>query len=406
MKLHYLLGLSFLIFFQTLLAELIYISMGLITILTLYFLNIKKLFSFEIFIFTIPLLSILFNLIIHDSLQQLNYIDFYRYDGKVLIVFYLLILFYLLPLPKNLIHLQKSLYFYIKIFLIIILSSFIYFLIYGNHFFNMYFTSHNASAGFIGSILILFLLMLHNNFLNIKKYKIILLTFLLFLFFLLVQSRSFTLGLLTVIILIMYDNGYLKFKSKIFWSTILLFIILAFIMYKIGVFDRISHALDGNDYNVLTRYSYWFLALDAFQSNPIFGTGFGSFNDSAYIYLNQDVNEGRIYGEYFFGEKHSHNIILQILSEQGIFGLILFFIPFYYTFRVLNRIVKHTHNLKNKSFILYIQKGYKYLFIYIFIASRFGLNFYTASTSLILSFFMAISLSIYFKLKKKSHAEF
>ena len=58
--------------------------------------------------------------------------------------------------------------------------------------------------------------------------------------------------------------------------------------------------------NTYSRYLLFAIAIDKFESNPIFGTGLGGFSNS--------------------GRSYPHNLLLEIFCELGLFGALLFLV--------------------------------------------------------------------------------
>lgn len=83
--------------------------------------------------------------------------------------------------------------------------------------------------------------------------------------------------------------------------------------------------IGGKDANVLQRVLYlWPRALDLFFESPLFGTGFGSYNDIPYrisgiphVFAFNDPQE------LSFNSAHAHNSYLHVLGETGAVGFIL-----------------------------------------------------------------------------------
>jgi O-antigen ligase len=77
------------------------------------------------------------------------------------------------------------------------------------------------------------------------------------------------------------------------------------------------------DLNVLKdssqHYAHYYTAFAIFENNKLFGMGFKSFRVSCEQYQNLE--------SFFYKgcNSHPHNFILEILSEQGLVGLLIFF---------------------------------------------------------------------------------
>lgn len=324
-----------------------------------------------IVILFIPYLYWFFNIFIFNP-EQLLYLEFYRYDGKLIVIWTIFILFIASIHYKNKNQYIKNLKQFLMFLWIISICGFIPFLNFS------LFNSHNANAGFLGSVLILtFLILINYN--NLFKFnKLILFIVFIYIAYLFFSqySRAFTVGFILSILYIFFKNiENINLKNIIIFLIILIIILLTMI-FSSNIIERFKSILKGDlDYNVITRFALWNLAYKLWKKNILFGIGIGSFNDIA---ISQVYHEF-ITSKYFFGEQHSHNIILQLLVEQGIIGLFLFFISFFFIWKYL---LKKENLTKSKIHQLNIDI-YKSLFIYLFIASQFGLNFFTPSTSII-----------------------
>ena len=94
------------------------------------------------------------------------------------------------------------------------------------------------------------------------------------------------------------------------------FILAAILIFTIPAKDIVTLRFDNmiaienlnfkGDSAILSRIEYWNLSLEVFNKSPIIGVGFGGFSSHHRI------------------ESYPHNIILEIASELGIVGLIIF----------------------------------------------------------------------------------
>lgn len=187
----------------------------------------------------------------------------------------------------------------------------------------------------------------------------------------------------------------LKFSAIIMISVSAFMIFAAFIPQFSNLYDRffISDSTD-----ILNgRGTLWVYSLSMFAKSPLFGMGFGGFNEFAYD------NGLLINGEKW--NYYGHNCYYELLGEMGIVGTILFafafIVPLVYTFAML---AKKTGTQNQKSltmFSFYIQM--------MFIVYSFSGNviYYTQQVML---WFFAIAIIIYvrnkngFRLLKKAEA--
>ena len=82
--------------------------------------------------------------------------------------------------------------------------------------------------------------------------------------------------------------------------------------------------LVGSQHNVLARVMFWTYALRRFSQSPIFGIGFGRYNDSSLELVGID---GFVYlafgGKKVFSTGNAHNSYIHTLCETGLLGLAL-----------------------------------------------------------------------------------
>ncbi len=95
----------------------------------------------------------------------------------------------------------------------------------------------------------------------------------------------------------------------------------------------------GSDGALIARVQNYNLAWEMFNSSPLIGNGYGSFNGYNNI-------------EWTASQKYPHNIILEILSELGIAGLLFFGYIFFLIFRSIftihrSSIINHTSSINN-----------------------------------------------------------
>ena len=88
--------------------------------------------------------------------------------------------------------------------------------------------------------------------------------------------------------------------------------------------DEKGDSLVGASHNIMARVMYWTYALRRFSQSPIFGIGFGRYNDGS---LDQAGIEGIFYmafdGRKVFSVGNAHNSYIHTLCETGLVGLAL-----------------------------------------------------------------------------------
>lgn len=104
-------------------------------------------------------------------------------------------------------------------------------------------------------------------------------------------------------------------RRKYLWA-----LCAAFILVGVGFFVSLRTGMEGSE----LRNSWWQNSFGIVQDHPLFGTGVGSFNvyypayreESTDFALRIHGNEERL--------QHAHNEFLEVLSDLGILGLLLF----------------------------------------------------------------------------------
>lgn len=199
--------------------------------------------------------------------------------------------------------------------------------------------SHVLFSRFIGAAFILSLFSKLNY-----KYKAIILSILL-LGLLYSGARG---PLLFILLLLVYyiirnykNNNTIKILFLIF------FVIAIFFFFFINFSNkRILELLMINNFlksdGVVVRIASWGIAIKMFLDNYIFGAGLGGFDTNLYSELGAQLH-------------YPHNIILEVLSELGIFGFILFSIIMIFTLHKLKSYPK-------EIFILFLFSFYLALF--------------------------------------------
>lgn len=199
--------------------------------------------------------------------------------------------------------------------------------------------SHVLFSRFVGAAFILLLFSTLS-----QKYKTLLLSILLF-GLLYSGARGplvFIFFLLTYYFIRNYKNNNL---IKIYFF--IFFVITVFFFFFINFSNkRILELLTINDFiksgGVVVRITLWDIAIKMFLDNYIFGAGLGGFETNFYSTLGAQLH-------------YPHNIILEVLSELGIIGFILFCIVFVLTLFKLK-------NYSIKIFILFLFSFYLALF--------------------------------------------
>ena len=308
-------------------------SFLLILILGLIFLSYKKSitqYHFEI-LFILLIIYIYFTLSYFISNQTAgNYFSysFLRYDGNF---FFNYLPFFALAIPYFNYRKVTNIFFKF-IFFTFTFASIIGLIEYFTKKFDLFFGSQNGeevflilnnthnATGSVYAVVCIFLL----AFFLLEKNKYVKVIYFLALFIclaglLLTRSRGSYIGFIVgaVIALWLYYRSLVKF----FITMILLLVATIPIIFFTGTFDRIKMIFDLSEGNVSVRFVLWERAWYLFTRSPIFGVGFGRYNDINYISWSEisprlDLfigypNIAAFYMEpdYRFGFEHAHTAL-------------------------------------------------------------------------------------------------
>ena len=298
----------------------------------------------------------------------------------------------------------------ILIFLINLYSqAFIGYDIFGNILLNDYqrITSFFGDEYIAGSYLFFIFAIL---ILTTKKFKTLIILLLIIIYFGIFLSGDRTPFLMVNFFLILIFSMNIKKLISIKFISILIIvpaIILSLVLlesnktikltaidkYK-GTYKNLMDDLKNKENNQkndlgLKRWPYYGMyskSLVIFKNNIFFGTAYKSFrNECGNERYNEDYSKLTDGLEYIGCSTHPHNIYLEILSEQGLFGFI-FFILLIYNFVKISS--KHI-NLNNINYKIF-------LIVYFFPIKPFG-SFYTNFGLIMLS--SSIALFIIFNKK-------
>jgi len=162
----------------------------------------------------------------------------------------------------------------------------------------------------------------------------------------------------------------------------------------------IKMIFDFSESNALVRFVLWERAWYLFTRSPIFGIGFGRYNDINYISWGEIIprldlfigypNIAAFYMEpaYRFGFGHAHNAYFQFLAETGIIGLGLLLFFWILCYRKILKGYNLTRGGFSKKVFLSSLGG---------IASLFALSLtenYFSATMVMICLSMTISLAI------------
>jgi len=327
---------------------------------------------------------------------------FLRYDGNF---FFCYILFFVFAIPFIDYFKESNLYFKIIFIIFSIFAIFgiiEYFLGFtkimihtdpgtnvGNMFTALNF-AHNAT-GSVYAVVSLFALIFFLNEPNKKlkfTYSIVLIICLAGLF--ITKSRGSYVGFAIGALFLFWMN----FRSiKKFLITVAIFIVpVSILIFITKTYNRFLELFQVTG-TVSVRFNLWAKAWYLFCKSPIFGVGYGRFNDIESFNYNRIKGYPGIFSlytdqNYFFNSSHAHNSYLQFLAETGIVGLGLLILFWILCYRIIYRAYNFSNNIYCKRIHLSALTG---------IIALFALSFtenYMSSTTIMVCISIVTSLSI------------
>ncbi len=268
--------------------------------------------------------------------------------------------------------------------------------------------AHNATGSVYAVVCVsLLVFFLKEKILKIKILFIILLLINL-LALLLTKNRAGYLGFFGAAIIVIWLN----FKSiKKFSITIgALVVVTVPILFLTGVYNRIIQILNFKGATIIIRFYIWEKAWYLFSQSPIFGIGYGRFNDV--FNIDRGVFDiGRLRGypgivsfymkqSFFFDSAHAHNSYLQFLTETGVIGLGLILI--FWTLCIV-KILKAYKSTKENFTSKVLLSSLASIFVLLIIS--FFENYLSATTVMIsISVLVPISIGLYWESYNKISA--
>jgi len=326
--------------------------------------------------------------------------QFLRYDGNF---FFCYLPFFALAVPYFNYKKVSSLYFKI-IFIVFTAFALIgiygyvtksYFLVFKEYSVGVYFQALNFSHNSTGSVYALVCTFLLIFFLKEKKklckvlYSIALLICLSGLFF--AKSRGSYVGFAigAVFVFWMHYRSIGKFVRAVL-VTLVASIPLLFIT---GTHRRVMQIFDFSEGNIRIRFVLWEKAWNLFTQSPVFGVGFGRYNDVNAMSAKRLVGFPEIASFFMehnfdFSFGHAHNAYFQFLAETGIVGLGLLFLFWTLCFRKIARGYTATNDEFSKKIFLSSLSSIVVLF------SLSLTENYLSATTAMMCISMVVSLSI------------
>ncbi len=111
---------------------------------------------------------------------------------------------------------------------------------------------------------------------------------------------------------------FFSFKSKKLLICFLIILLISPLFLPVSLTSRFTETYQKfakGDYE--QRIYIWESAYKMFKKAPVFGVGIGQFRKYYKIYVSSEAPEKRLHN-------HAHNIFIQIISEFGIVGFLIF----------------------------------------------------------------------------------
>lgn len=202
----------------------------------------------------------------------------------------------------------------------------------------------NAMGGMIVISFVILLSLLISGY--VKKYNkyIIIILMLNILGLIFNNSRSTMVGIIFGCLTILFF-----FNRKYFFTFLIIIGVLVIIIFSNEQFSQIFSFYFRLERGITGRDNFWDMALRMFGDNWIFGVGPGGYKYQMYKYLPVMIgswHELTIYTYYDITEIGlQHNIYLFILSDLGIFGLLIFSLFFFSYFKKTIILLKREEKL-------------------------------------------------------------
>lgn len=200
-----------------------------------------------------------------------------------------------------------------------------------------------------------------------------------FIALLITKSRGSLLAFLAgaLFVFLLSSESFLKFLRNVAFMGIL----AVPVILLTDTLDRIKMIFYAKDANTLTRLSLWDKAITLFKQSPIFGIGYGRYNDVQWHFdsLRLSGKPGILafytQQNFVYSDTNAHNSYLQFLAETGIVGLLLVIIFWITCFVMILRAYRNSKNTFNSKVYLSVLGG---IFTLFFLS--FTENYMTAPT--------------------------
>ena len=201
-------------------------------------------------------------------------------------------------------------------------------------------------------------------------------------------SRGGVVSLIVGVIVMLF---ILRREGEIRVNLLLLSIILSsvtglfFIINRWEVLDTLSTLLAAHeDISLLYRLKGWGTAIEIIKDFPFAGTGMGTFSEIFLLYRPESMPTTF---------KHAHNEYIQFLTEGGLFGLLLVFIPLVYFFMRFNPLLRDDCDRE----LLYARMGIFSAMIALLIHNTLEFNMRVPANAYLFSFMLGLYLTLFDK---------
>jgi len=224
------------------------------------------------------------------------------------------------------------------------------------------------------------------------------------------QSRGSYVGFVVGALFIVWL--YFRSIKKFVIITAIMSAISLPLVFLTNLKERFVQILDVSNWTIGSRIDLWRKAFDLFRQSPIFGVGFGRFNDISYninidgysfTRLEEFVGIPKLFYVYHapnfdFDSATAHNSYLHFLAETGIVGLGLVIFFWILCYRIILKAYNQTDNEFSKIVYLSCLGSIAVLF-----SMSFTENYFSAATMIMcLSVVISLAIGLSWQEKHKS----
>ncbi|MCJ7471685.1 MAG: O-antigen ligase family protein [Actinobacteria bacterium] len=227
--------------------------------------------------------------------------------------------------------------------------------------------SHNAT-GSVTAVAGIFALAFFLESNNRKKIPYMGILGLLLIALMMTKSRGSLIAFAVAAVFIFWINS--KSFLKLVRNLLILAAVSAPFIFITGAYKRIAQIVNIYDENIVTRFNMWDKAIYLFKQSPIFGVGFGRYNDIAWT----NYDTVRLSGfpgifalykmpGYIFDTSNAHNSYLNFMAETGVIGLLLVISFWVFCFIIIFRSYRSAGNEFSKKVYLCVMGSIIALFV-------------------------------------------